>query len=683
MKHHITNKNKNKHNKSRSKRKSRKSTKTTKTRKVKKLELKDNFYYYVNNNWFLNTFISKSNTDKTQFTILQKKVNDELHKCITHYIFKENNYVAKQCKNLYSALTNWNDHLVENQIYIFIKQITDFRKNPLNLYPFLKWSIYNGLITPIDFGIITDIKKSRKQIPAIAENGFSFTVKEIYFKKDKDHIKARKYYVKFIQSVFNLFFGENNQYSAAHVFEIELDLASKMYTITDYEDLNKTYNKYTNKEAKRLCKFDLDLFLKEFDMTNVHYINFINPEYIKHAMTLMKNTADGCGWTSIKWNSYWVFKLLVSSSIYHSKLHKVFFDFFTYKLKGIAKENPRSMIATYSISNMMNSTVSKMYIQHYKNTKEIEFAYDLVSRLIKVFKERLTKNTWLSQSTKEHALNKINKLVYAIGYKDKFPEDPDCDFLKDDAFGNNVKYVNWVFARYKRDVNKPIINNSYWFKPEEMNVYDVNAFYSNSRNEFILPNALLQPPFLDLSKKISYNLAYIGFIIAHEIIHGFDVRGSSFNEKGELSFIEGRLGWWTKEDVDNYKILQNDVNEHYTALALKDGIKINAELTLNENIADISAMNLVENALETYLFEKNIFGKEQDAYFKDLYYNYAKQWRSIIRPQQIINRLLTDQHSLAKYRVNCVLMRSKRFNTIFNIHQKDGMFFSEKIKEIW
>ena len=646
---------------------------------MKRIELKDNYYYYVNNSWVSNTFISKSDTDKTQFTILQKRVNNELNNCITHYIFKENNFVAKQCKHLYSALTNWNDDLVENQIYLFIKQINDFRKNPLNLYPFLKWSIYNGFITPIDFGIIPDIKKSRRQIATVAENGFSFTVKEMYFKKDKDHDITREYYVKFIQDVFDLFFGDNNPYSAADVFEIELDLASKMYTVTDYEDLNKTYNKYTNKEAQKHCNFDLTLFLKEFGMTNVHHINFFNPEYTKHALTLMKDNKLGCGWTSIKWNSYWVFKLLVISSNYHSKLHQFFFYFFTYKLKGINKEDPRSLIATITISNMMNSTVSKMYIQHYKNTKEITFAENLISRLIKVFKERLTKNLWLSQSTKEHALNKINKLVYAIGYKDKFPEDPDCDFFKDDAFGNNIKYVNWAYNKYKREINKPMLNNSYWYKPEEMNVYDVNAFYSNTKNEFILPNALLQKPFINLSKKISYNLAYIGFIIAHEIIHGFDVHGSSFDENGILRID----GWWTKEDKNNYRILQNDVKDHYTALALKDGIKIDAELTLNENIADISAMNLVENALETYLFEQNIFGEKQDEYFKDLYYNYAQQWRSILRPKQISNRLKTDQHSLAKYRVNCVLMRSKRFNTIFNITQKDGMFFSEKIKEIW
>ena len=291
------------------------------------MTLKDNFYYYVNNKWFSNTFISSANADKTQFTILQKKVNKELNTCITHYIFKEHNTVAKQCKNLYSALTNWNDDLVENQIYLFIKQITDFRKNPLNLYPFLKWSIYNGLITPIDFGIIPDIKKSRRQMAVISENGFSFSVKEMYFKKNKDHNRSREFYVKFIQDVFNSFFGENSPYSADHVFEIELDLATKMYTIKDYEDLNKTYNKYTNKEAKRVCNFDLDLFLKEFGMTNVHTINFINPEYVKHAFIMMKDTKDGCGWTSVKWNSYWIFKLLVCFSSYHSKLHRLFLNF--------------------------------------------------------------------------------------------------------------------------------------------------------------------------------------------------------------------------------------------------------------------------------------------------------------------------------------------------------------------
>ena len=674
MKHHKTNKNKNKNGR-RSRGRANPSLPSRKTRKRTPV-LKDNFYYYVNNGWFSSTFISENDTDKSNFTIVQKKTNNELEKCITQYIFQEKNKTAIQCKNLYTALTNWTDPLVENQIYLFIKQINNFRKDDTNLYPFLKWSIYNGFITPIDFGVIPDLKKSRKLIAAIGENGFSFTMKDMYFNKHKDYVKTREYYTKFIQAVFDLFFGANNTYSAKDVFEIELELATKMYTVNDYGDLHKTYNRYTNKEAKRLCNFDLDLFLKEFGMTNVHHINFMNPEYTRHALTIMKNKSDG--WTSIKWNSYWVFKLLVSASMYHSKLYDFFFDYFSAKLKGITKKEPRSKIATLTISNMMNDAVSKMYIKHYKNAKQIEFAKNMVSRLIKVFKERLTKNAWLSQPTKELSLKKIDKLIYVIGYKDKYPEDPDCDFFDDDAFVNNMKYVNWSFNNMRKDVNKPILNNSYWFKQEEMNVFDANAFYSKSRNEFILPNAILQKPFLDLSKNISYNFAYIGFIIAHEIIHGFDAQGSSFDENGVLT-----EGWWSKEDIENYKILQEDVMDHYRALAKQDGIEINAILTLNENIADISAMNLVEDALESYLFEQNIFGQKQDEYFKDLYYNYARQWRNIIRQKQLKNRLLSDQHSLSKYRVNCVLMRSKRFNTIFNITQKDGMFFSEKIKEIW
>jgi len=651
---------------------------TRKQRKQKHIpsKMEDNFYYYVNNKWLSNTFIMSSDNDTNNFTVVQKKVNKELVKCITQYIFKERtrNANALRCANLYTALTNWNDRLVETQIYTFIKQITEYRKEPSNLYPFLKWCICGGLITPINFGIIVDIKKSRRYIAAISENGFSFSVKDMYFNKNKDYVRTRAYYIKFIQSIFNLFFGENNSYRAEDVFEIELDLASKMYTIADYEDITKSYNKYTNSSAKKHCNFDLNLFLKEFGMTSVDYINFMNPEYTKHAMSLMQKS-----WTSVKWNSYWIFKLLVCASVYHSNLHAHFFEFFTYKLKGIEKEEEPSVMATYAISNMMNATVSKMYIQHYKNTKEIAFAYDLVNRIIKVFKERITKNTWLSQKTKELSLIKIDKLIYVIGYKDKYPDDPDCDFLPDDAFGNNVRYVNWVFEGYKKKVGKPIENNSYWIKSEEMNVYDVNAFYINTKNEFILPNAILQRPFIDLTKKFSYNLAYIGFIIAHEIIHGFDVHGSSFDENG----IFNPMGWWTKEDIENYKLLQDDVMEHYIALANKDGIKLNARLTLNENIADISAMNLIEDVLENYLFEQNIFGEKQEEYFKDLYRNYAEQWRSVSRTKQIRNRLLTDQHSLSKYRVNCVLMRSKRFNTIFNITQKDGMFFSENINEIW
>jgi putative endopeptidase len=328
----------------------------------------------------------------------------------------------------------------------------------------------------------------------------------------------------------------------------------------------------------------------------------------------------------------------------------------------------------------MNATVSREYIKHFKNIKEIEYVTELIERIKRTFKERITKNEWLTPETKELALIKIDKMAQAIGYREKWDPDPDCNFIENDAFGNNQKYINWYFDQYKAKLaskGNELKDLNRWKNMDEMNVFTVNAYYNNTKNEIILPNAILQKPFLDITKPISHNLAFIGFIIGHELVHAFDSQGSLYNEKGLFHY------WWTKEDRSRYSLLQKDVIDHYEALAKKDGHKLDGNLTLDENIADISALNIIEDTLETYLIEQNIFGENQTIFFKDLYYNYAKQWRAIIKPKQLKQLLMTDQHSLAKYRVNCVLMRSKRFNRIFNIRKGDDMFYSINAPEIW
>jgi predicted metalloendopeptidase len=429
------------------------------------------------------------------------------------------------------------------------------------------------------------------------------------------------------------------------------------------------------KKAKDSYHFDARQFLKEFGIGSLD-INLFNPEYVKNAMKLMHKE-----WTSVKWNSYWVFKLLMTMSSFHSKMYAFVFEFFLVKIRGAnSKMLKREMVATYNICAIMNSTISGEYIKHFKNTKEIEYVTDMITRIKRTFKERITKNEWLSPETKERALIKIDKMIQAIGYREKWDPVPDCNFFEYDAFGNNVKFANWYFDQYKTKLsNKSNLNKelNYWKNADEMNVFTVNAYYNNTINEIILPNAILQKPFLDITKPLSHNLGFIGCIIGHELVHCFDSQGALYDEKGLFRY------WWTKEDRMKYSVLQDDVIEHYEALAKKDGNKLNGKLTLDENVADISALNIIEDTLETYLTEQNIFGEKQTEYFKDLYYNYAKQWRTIIKPKQTKLMLMTDPHSLAKYRVNCVLMRSKRFNRIFNIHKGDDMFYSINVPEIW
>jgi putative endopeptidase len=641
-----------------------------KTRKREKV-LKDNFYHYVNNSWITSNYVTKDLQYKTPFTILQKTIDNQLLKCVKNLI-KTN----KQCKALFISSVNWNDALVENQTYLYIKQINEFRKDEKGLYPFLKWSLYNGFVTPIDLIVLHDVKKEGHYLATITENGLAFNVKDIYFKKEKEYANTREYYCKFIQEVFNLFFGKNNEYCAEHVLEVECELAKHMFSIAETDSVEKTYNKMSLKKAKDSYHFDAKQFLKEFGIIGSGSldINLLNPEYVKNAMITMHG-----GWTSVKWNSYWVFKLLMSMASFHSKMYAFVFEFFLVKIRGAnPKMLKREMIATYNMCTIMNSTVSREYIKHFKNTKEIEYVTDMIERIKRTFKERITKNEWLSQETKERALIKIDKMIQAIGYREKMDPDPQCNFFEYDAFGNNVKFINWHFDQYKTKLAKPKGEDlNRWKNMDEMNVFTVNAYYNNTKNEIILPNAILQKPFIDITKPLSHNLGFIGFIIGHELVHAFDSQGALYDEKGLLRY------WWSKEDRKRYSLLQKDVIEHYEALAKKDGHKLDGKLTLDENIADISALNIIEDTLETYLTEQNIFGEKQTEFFKDLYYNYAKQWRTIIKPKQLKLMLMTDQHSLAKYRVNCVLMRSKRFNRIFNIHNGDDMFYSVNVPEIW
>jgi putative endopeptidase len=632
---------------------------------------KDNFYQSVNNSWFASNHSTKR-FHKNMFTKLQDKVDKQILNTIKNHIIKENNPNAVRCRNLYISLINWNDDLVTNQIYNEIKILDEYRKYPERIYEYLTYAIKSGIVVPIDFGIINDIKRADHYIAAISESGLVFLNKYVYTSNEDEYVNTRNLYKKFINGLFEQFFGKEHMYSADDAFSIECLFAKKMYTLKDLQSATETYNIFTNKTAKNKCGFDMKLFLQNLGLSNVKRVNIINPKYVKNAIYLLEFQ-----WTSKKWVSYWVYKLLFSFAKFHSKLYYYMVKELTLNIQHDDTSKSLEIIASHTISSVMNTTVSKKYLELYKNDSEIKFTRELTRKIQAILKTRLQENTWLSPSTKENALQKLNNMVFAIGYRDKFVDDPDCDFDDFNDYHNNVKYLDWLLNKFKKDVNKKIHSNKYWLVNEEMNVFNVNAFYNNVENELILPNALLQKPMVDISKDITYNLAHIGFAIAHEMIHAFDVDGSNFDHNGELHF------WWTDGDINKYKKLQQNVIEQYRKVAKQEGIHIDPQLTLNENIADISALHIIEDTLEEYLNTNGIYGDNQHIFFKKLYTYFAQQWRSLMTSDKETAMIMIDEHSLARHRVNCVLMRSKKFQQIYNITNNDGMYYSLDINTIW
>jgi len=195
----------------------------------------------------------------------------------------------------------------------------------------------------------------------------------------------------------------------------------------------------------------------------------------------------------------------------------------------------------------------------------------------------------------------------------------------------------------------------------------VNAYFNPTRNEILFPAAILQPPFLDLTKSDIYNYGNIGSVIGHEIIHGFDDQGSKFDENGSIK------EWWTVDDKNEFNKKVKKIIQIYN----NEGI--NGKLTAGENIADFGAVTMPLLGLK-YKFKRSLTNDET----KDFFMAYASHWQYLITPQAAEERRLSDPHAFSDLRVNIPLKNNLDFQRIFDVKQGSGMYIQpENMLNIW
>jgi hypothetical protein len=288
--------------------------------------------------------------------------------------------------------------------------------------------------------------------------------------------------------------------------------------------------------------------------------------------------------------------------------------------------------------------------------------------------------------------------------------DDDNDDLKDSNVGNYsyTKYslfdyhlimIKWHLQLDLMKYNK--ISND--VKDWEMAANEVNAYYHPLKNEIVFPAGILQEPFftflsydelngygIDISNNPKYsdrlriyksdpkykslqyltmasNFGAIGAIIGHEISHGFDDQGSEFDADGLMR------QWWTDDILLNYKKIVKQLIEQYNAYEIELSIdntinkyNVNGKLTVGENIADLFGLNIALDAFKQY-YKEHFFYKTLDECLMELFISYANSWRSIEVPLKSKEKIQSDPHSPAIYRVIGVLQNMPDFYRIFNI----------------
>ncbi|MCA9036284.1 MAG: hypothetical protein KDA91_14210, partial [Planctomycetaceae bacterium] len=281
--------------------------------------------------------------------------------------------------------------------------------------------------------------------------------------------------------------------------------------------------------------------------------------------------------------------------------------------------------------------------------------------------------TWMTDATKQKALEKLHKITPKIGYPDEWRDYSKLEIREDDLIGNMFRSAQFEHNRMINKLGQPVDRKEWGMTPQT-----VNAYYNPGKNEIVFPAAILQPPFFDPKAEDAVNYGGIGAVIGHEISHGFDDQGSKYDGDGNLE------NWWTDEDKAAFEKLTKALVDQYQGYEALPGKNVNGALTLGENIADLSGMAIAFKAYRMSLGNKP--GPEMDGYTANqrFFLGWSQIWRRKYREEELVRRLVVDPHSPSAFRANGPVSNLDAFYEAFQVKPGDKLFKPKEQRiQIW
>lgn len=350
------------------------------------------------------------------------------------------------------------------------------------------------------------------------------------------------------------------------------------------------------------------------------------------------------------------------------------FNFYGKVMSGKLQNSPRWKRVINTVDGSMGEALGQMYVKSYFPAEAKTKMKQLVSNLQWALGQRISESTWMTQETKNKALDKLNNFKVKIGYPDKWRDYDGLNIQKDSYYQNVVRARQFETEYQLSLIGKPVDPERWQMTPQT-----VNAYYEPSTNEICFPAGILQPPFFDMNADDAVNYGAIGVVIGHEMTHGFDDQGRNYDLNGNL------VDWWTKEDAEAFNTRAQVLVDHFDAIEVAPGVHANGTFTLGENIADNGGLNVSYTAFQKAIAD-GLIGGVMDGFTPDqrFFLAYAGVWAANIRAEEILRRTKEDPHSLGMWRVNGTLPHIEAFYKAFGVNQGDPMWLDpQKRAKIW
>jgi predicted metalloendopeptidase len=655
----------------------------------------NDFYSYINDRWMDEYSLEEAKKYIVQvddFRIIQDKVFYELIEIIENYISNPSTKDSKKALCIKTAYKSFNTFNTDNDVKLLAKTMVEYidelRKDKSNLWERLGVINRNEITNwgcPFVLNITTDEKNPEFYKCYLYPPKFSMIDTNVYFDLETDNHEEKKYkknykkkYFTYLDNLFTICFGENHGFNIKDVYDTEVEI---MYAMgcSKIKDTNTTYNLVTKEDALKKYNFEWEKFCKSVVFKDIHD-NFVTNSlnYLLCGTKLMLEK-----WDSPQWRTFWIYLYIRQMCRWHKNGSINYYEFEGNFVRGQEIIIPNNLKPIFPMGLCFNEFLTNEYVTRYNNLNAINYIKNMLDDLRVVFIRIIKRNKWLQPKTKEKALLKLNNFKVTIGSPKKLIEDPLLDYKEDDPWGNIIKIALWRNDKLiklvgKKKIDIPLMDWSV-IPPKFIGTqaYVVNAYYTPTENRIYIPLGLLQKPLIDLEERgIEYNLARVGYALAHEMSHALDNTGSKYDEKGVLN------NWWLPEDSKKYKKIQEDVAKQYRTYASYDNIDYDPEIAMGENLADISAMAICQEYLRDFQLKNDDILPIMDLSFKAFYTYYAVFTRQKIHKKAVLAQLKTNPHPLEKYRCNVPLSRSKIFRNIYSVEKKNKMWW-HNFDTIW
>ncbi|EPL9568304.1 M13 family metallopeptidase [Providencia rettgeri] len=635
----------------------------------------NDFYRYVNEDWIskakiptgmprINSFVDLYlNTEKqTQAIIdeLQKKPKNEL------------NHNQQNIRNLYQSFLN--EDAIEKAGLSPIKQdLAEIAKakNHQDISQLMTDPDFNSLIS---YWVDLDAKAPETYVLYVGQGGLGLPNRTYYLDDTPQMQDIRKSYIAYIATMLKLAGEKDVEQKAQQIFELEKAIATVHWSPEARRDTIKNYHAMSLPEMKNFTQgFDWNGFINRYNLTDKQL-----EKVVVETDSAVEQTAKIFAKTPVSTlKDYLTFQYISDHARYLNKaVSDANFDFYSKKLNGVEKQRTRQERALQTVNSLQGEALGQIYVEKYFDPQSKEKIKDLVSYVRGTFNSRLKDNDWMDENTRQEALKKLEQFTVKVGYPDQWNDFSRINLKPDSLLDNYKQVVAWSYNDMLSKMGQPVRKWEWGMTPQT-----VNAYFNPVQNEIVFPAAILQAPFFDPNVDPAYNYGAIGAVIGHEMGHGFDDQGSLYDGTGQLR------NWWSESAKTHFKEKTEKLVEQYNAFDV-DGLKVNGQLTLGENIGDLGGLNIALSAYKQFAKENYPNGEppiiDGTTGLQRFFIAWARTWQELSNKESERNKIMTDPHSPNQFRANGVVRNIDDWYQTFGVDKDNALYLEpEKRIRIW